>query len=307
MSGLGAPERTATPRPTRAMLVVGSGRELRLSGGVLQHLPRTTPRSNGPPVVASLISSGVVPKRKTSLWPDVLSNCAASSRNGPVMAPPAKIWSSAACTLAIGDRTRPGPASRRQPSAKTSSWHPPECGAAHALRLRLIHLDHLHHAEFLVIHHVAVEDEAPGEIEEARAEGRRCPSAAPSPCRANPRSASFSPLIATIWKGLVWMWKTWSSSSLVDDGPFLDRTERNALVDAIRVERAAADEEAEFLVVGGRRKFGLVDRQRQAPRVGDLLIADGRERRSRRARRAARIGSGSPSTTTWASGPTGDG
>ena len=66
---------------------------------------------------------------------------------------------------------------------------------------------------------------------------------------------------------------------LVDDGPFLDRTELNALIDTIRVESPAANEEAEFLVVGGGRKFGLVDRQRQAPRVGDLLIADGGERR----------------------------
>jgi hypothetical protein len=33
---------------------------------------------------------------------------------------------------------------------------------------------------------------------------------------------------------------------LVDDDPFLDRTERNALVDAIRIESAATDEETEF-------------------------------------------------------------
>jgi hypothetical protein len=67
---------------------------------------------------------------------------------------------------------------------------------------------------------------------------------------------------------------------LVDDGPFLDRTERNALVDAVRIECAAADKETEFLVVCGGWKFGLVDRQRQVPRVGDLFIADRSKRSS---------------------------
>ena len=66
----------------------------------------------------------------------------------------------------------------------------------------------------------------------------------------------------------------------VDDGPFLNRAEHNALIDAIGVEATAADEESKFLVVGGGWKIGLLDRQRQAPRVGDLLIADGSERRS---------------------------
>ena len=36
---------------------------------------------------------------------------------------------------------------------------------------------------------------------------------------------------------------------------------------------AAADKETEFLIVCGGWKFGLVDRQRQVPRVGDLFIA----------------------------------
>jgi hypothetical protein len=64
---------------------------------------------------------------------------------------------------------------------------------------------------------------------------------------------------------------------LVDDGPFLDGPKRNTLIDAIRVETAAADEVSEFLVVGGGWKFRLLDRQRQAARVGDLLVADGSE------------------------------
>src|SRR5271156_1062200 len=66
----------------------------------------------------------------------------------------------------------------------------------------------------------------------------------------------------------------------VDDGPFLNCAQHNTLIDAIGVEATAADEESKFLVVGGGRKFGLLDRQRQSPRVGDLLIADGSERRS---------------------------
>ena len=87
------------------MLVVGPDANRTRAGASFITSTGTMPRSNGPPVVASLISSGVVPKRKTSLWPEALSNCVASSPKGPVMAPPAKIWSSAPRTLAIGNRT----------------------------------------------------------------------------------------------------------------------------------------------------------------------------------------------------------
>src|SRR5262245_61830306 len=55
------------------------------------------------------MSSGVVPKRKTSLWPDALSNSAPSSFSGAVMPPPARTWSSTACALAIGHRRRSRP------------------------------------------------------------------------------------------------------------------------------------------------------------------------------------------------------
>jgi len=41
----------------------------------------------------------------TSLWPVAFSNCAPSSLMGAVIAPPAKTWSSAACTQAVGDST----------------------------------------------------------------------------------------------------------------------------------------------------------------------------------------------------------
>src|SRR5262249_32656118 len=85
------------------------GRELRLSGGVLEHLPRDDTKVERGAGRGQLDQFGRVPKRKTSLWPEALSNCAASSLNGPAMPPPAKIWSSAACTLAIDSSTRTRP------------------------------------------------------------------------------------------------------------------------------------------------------------------------------------------------------
>ena len=151
-----------------------------------------------------------------------------------------------------------------------------------------------------MIHHVAVVDEAPGKIQKARAERhaslpRHHHRIAPIPLGER-RAIDRDQL-----EGIGVDMKDVVVFMLVDDGPFLDCTERYALVDAMRIESAAADEETEFLVVGGGWKFGLVDRQRQAPPVGDLLIADGSKRPG------AGIGSGSPSTMIWASGPTGDG
>jgi len=124
MSGLEAPERTATPRPTRAMSVVAPDAHRACAAASLNTSRGTTARSNGPPVVTSLISSGVVPKRKTSLWPDAVSNCALSSLNGPIMAPPAKTWSSAACTLAIDDRTNARPSTEAAAATKSSAVLP---------------------------------------------------------------------------------------------------------------------------------------------------------------------------------------
>ena len=135
-----------------------------------------------------------------------------------------------------------------------------------------------------MIHHVAVVDEAPGEIQKARAE--RHASLPWHHHRIAP--ILLGELLAIDRDHLERVgvdMKDVVVFMLVDDGPFLDRTERNALVDAIRVESAAADEEAEFLVVGGGWKFGLLDRQRQSPRFGDLLIADGSKRpRTKRGR-----------------------
>ena len=48
---------------------------------------------------------------------------------------------------------------------------------------------------------------------------------------------------------------------LVDDDPFLDRAQGNALIDPVGVELPAADQIGEFLVVGGRRKLRLLRRE----------------------------------------------
>jgi hypothetical protein len=44
-----------------------AGHQLRLRGGVLEHLARNDGKVDGSPLVANLISSGVVPKRKDKL------------------------------------------------------------------------------------------------------------------------------------------------------------------------------------------------------------------------------------------------
>src|ERR1700686_3358415 len=74
------------------------------------------------------------------------------------------------------------------------------------------------------------------------------------------RSVSFSPLIATNLEGIGMDVKYMVVGMLVDDGPFLDRAERDALIDAIRIENLAADQVRELLVIGGGWKFGLLDR-----------------------------------------------
>src|SRR3954466_13041810 len=93
-------------RDQRAMSVVGPATSCDCAAASLNNSRGTTARSNGSPLVANLISSGVVPKRKTSLWPEALSNCAPSSFSGAVMPPPVKTWSSAACRLAFGEIVR---------------------------------------------------------------------------------------------------------------------------------------------------------------------------------------------------------
>ena len=58
----------------------------------------------------------------------------------------------------------------RRPSAACPMPAQPLLTTAAERPSRCIHLDNLHHAEFLMVHHVAVVDEAPGEIQKARAE-----------------------------------------------------------------------------------------------------------------------------------------
>src|SRR4051812_27030005 len=104
-SGFGAPARTATPKPTRAMSVVGPGAKRAFAAASANTSRGVTPRSNGAPDVASLIKSGVAPYWTATLYPLALSNCGMSSFSGPAMPPPARALSSAPCELAIGDRT----------------------------------------------------------------------------------------------------------------------------------------------------------------------------------------------------------
>src|SRR5258705_380643 len=106
-----------------------------------------------------------------------------------------------------------------------------------------------------MIHHVAVVDEAPGEIQKARAERHA------SLPRYHHRIAPIplGELLAVDrdhLEGIGVDMKDMVVFVLVGDGPFLDCTERYALVNAIRIESAAADKETEFLVVGGGWKFG---------------------------------------------------
>src|SRR5262249_36235534 len=65
---------------------------------------------------------------------------------------------------------------------------------------------------------------------------------------------------------------------LVDDQPLLNRTKRNSLIDAVGAKPHAADDVGEFLVIAGGRILGLIERQRQAPLVGDFRIANGGKR-----------------------------
>src|SRR4051794_325054 len=105
MTGFGAPARTATPKPTRAMSTVGPDAKLARAAVSCITSTGTIPMSNRLPEVASLIKLGVVPKKISSLCPEACSNFGLSSPQTALMAPPARTLSSAACTFAIGKRT----------------------------------------------------------------------------------------------------------------------------------------------------------------------------------------------------------
>jgi hypothetical protein len=64
---------------------------------------------------------------------------------------------------------------------------------------------------------------------------------------------------------------------VVDHGPLLDRAEANRLVDPVRIEPAAIDQVGKLLVRGGRGNLRFDSGERDGPRAGDLVIADGRE------------------------------
>ena len=77
--------RTATPRPTRAMSMVGPEADLALVGASSMTSAGTMPASNGLPDVASLMRFGVVPKKMSSVWPAACSNCGRRSPTRRVM------------------------------------------------------------------------------------------------------------------------------------------------------------------------------------------------------------------------------
>ena len=125
-------------------------------------------------------------------------------------------------------------------SARILSTSTPALPAA-ARGLSAVDLDDLHHAEFLVVHHVAMMDETPGEIQKPGAE--RHASLAGHHHRIAP--VPLSELLAIDrdhLEGIGVDMEDVVVFMLVDDGPFLDRAKGNALIDAIGVEVAAADE-----------------------------------------------------------------
>src|SRR5258708_33389985 len=106
-----------------------------------------------------------------------------------------------------------------------------------------------------MIHHVAVQNEAPAEIQKARAKGhasvpRHHHRVAPVPL------GELLAIDRDHLEGISMDMKYMVVVMLVDDGPFLDRPQRNALVDAIGVETAATEEGSEVLIAASRPTFG---------------------------------------------------
>ena len=139
-----------------------------------------------------------------------------------------------------------------------------------------------------MIHHVAMHDKMAGEVDEARAKGHAAISGhhhrvmpVPLGDRLAVDRHHLEGVGVDVEDMLVFM--------LVDDDPFLDGAERNALIGAGGIEAPAADVVGEFLVVGGGREFRLVDGKRDAALVGNLAVGDGNERRlpQRRGNRTA--------------------
>src|ERR1700682_4671687 len=85
--------------------MVGQAAKRALAAASLKTSTGATARSNGAPDVICLIKLGGESKWMVSLGPEARSNCGPSSFNEPIMEPPAKICSSAACMGATADRT----------------------------------------------------------------------------------------------------------------------------------------------------------------------------------------------------------
>src|SRR5689334_4225958 len=122
-----------------------------------------------------------------------------------------------------------------------------------------IDLDDLHHAELLVVHHVAMDHEAPRKVAESRPE-RHASVARHHHGVVPARLAQLLAIDRCHLEGIGVDVKDMIVVVLVDNRPLLDRAERNAMVDAVWVESTAADQKCELLVVRCWRKFRLLGR-----------------------------------------------
>src|SRR5689334_22920335 len=110
-----------------------------------------------------------------------------------------------------------------------------------------------------MVHHVAVEHEAAGKVEKAGAEGHA------AILRHHYRVAPIArgdglAIDRHHLEGIGVDVKDMIVVMLVDDDPLFNRAERYALIDASRIEAAAADQIGELLIVGGGGKLRLLDR-----------------------------------------------
>src|SRR6478672_4843575 len=137
-----------------------------------------------------------------------------------------------------------------------------------------IDLDHLHPAQILMVHHMAVEHELAGEIEEARSEGDaaiarddRCVN----PSRLRQRIAVYLCQQHIVYVDLE---DVIVAHILVDNRPFLYGAEANTLIHPIGIESLAVNHEPESLPK--IRALDVDTRLRECEQAGsgDLLIAD---------------------------------
>jgi hypothetical protein len=109
-----------------------------------------------------------------------------------------------------------------------------------------IDFDHLHHAQILMVHHVAVEHEFAGEIEEARSEGDA--AIAREDRLVQPNRLLKRNTVDFGQQHIVDMdVEDVIVRGLVDHRPFLHGAEANALIDPVGIEDRAVDREPELL------------------------------------------------------------